>query len=157
MIDPEPADAPGGSDSDTFKQNRRSTNGRPPGAKDSAPRRKRSGDRPVTRAQKIWAKSILKNIAEVINPVILQTYAKKNMRSLTEEQSKDAEYMTIGTLFNLTQDASSKDDISRAAATEFNHSLITSYFEMVRETEAALGRSLTADERRDLAAEVYAS
>lgn len=148
-------DQGGGDDSDTFQQNRRSVNGRPPGATDQTPRRRRSGDTPVLRASKIWAKAIQKDIAEVINPVILQSFGKKNMRSLNAEQTKDAEYMAVGTLFNMDPAKCSPEDIAEASGKDFNDNLIKSYFQSIEDIEEELARSLSADERRDLAAEIY--
>ena len=142
------------SDSDTFKQGRRSTNGRPPGAKDSKPRQ-RNRSKPVLRASKIWSKSAQKNIADVINPIFLQAEGKKNMRSLDSEQSKLAEYLALGTLFNLQPEKFTEQDILAAHASDYNESAIIEFRNTVKETETQLGRSLTADEKRDVAAEIY--
>ncbi len=60
--------------------------GRPPGSRDSAPR-KPVRFTPKTRAQlSLWAQKAQDRIAELLNPGFLQTFGRKNMRSLTREE-----------------------------------------------------------------------
>lgn len=137
-------------DDDTFKQNRKSMNGRPPGSKDAV-KRKRNKNKTIVRANKIWAKSIQKDIDQVVNPIILSQFNKKNMRSLNSEEKSVAEYVKLGTLFNLKSGKTNEEDIIIASSSQFKINLINEYNSTIKEIP-----NLTVEQKKDIAADIFA-
>lgn len=77
----------------------RSGQGRPKTSKDSKKRKTKT-----FRARSMiesWARSTQAKISEALNPAILATYNKKNMRQLTTQQAEDAENIKFGVLCSL--------------------------------------------------------
>jgi hypothetical protein len=48
-----------------------------------------------------WARAAQNKITETVNPAVLATHNKKNMRQLTTEQAEDAENIKFGVLCSL--------------------------------------------------------
>lgn len=83
----------------------KSKGGRPGGAKDSV-KRKPKKVKPISGSSAflnnfMWATEAQKEIADIINPGLLTTFGKKNMRSLTEEEKELADNARITILCNL--------------------------------------------------------
>jgi hypothetical protein len=79
--------------------------GRPLNSKDTD-KRKQKTVKPRTAASKlmntfVWANTVQEEIAEIVNPAILGTYKKKNMRSLTAKEKEVADYLNFSVLCNL--------------------------------------------------------
>lgn len=134
--------------------------GRPKAKKDSA-KRKTKTFRPKTKATiEIWAADAQKTIAELLNPGILQTYGKKNMRSLTASEAAEAEHIRFAALCNLepfveiTQDKvlSALNDGSMAKK------VYNMYTECIAECASLYpDKQLSIEEQRRIQASVYAS
>ncbi len=134
--------------------------GRAPGKKDSK-KRKTKTFRPKTKATiEIWAADAQKTIAELLNPGILQTYGKKNMRSLTSQEAAEAEHIRFAALCNLepfveiTQDKvlSALNDGSMAKK------VYNMYTECIAECASVYpDKQLSIEEQRIIQASVYAS
>lgn len=75
--------------------------GRPPNRKETKKRK----PKPKTSVTKtaanaiIWATGAYEKISEIISPVILKNFKKKNMRQLTQEEASEAEYLKASILF----------------------------------------------------------
>jgi hypothetical protein len=75
--------------------------GRPKMSKDKQ-KRKIKTVRPRTKGTiTFWAKDAQAKISELLNPILLAHYNKKNMRSLTDAQWKEAETIKFGVLCNI--------------------------------------------------------
>jgi hypothetical protein len=77
----------------------RSGQGRPKTSKDSKKRKAKT-----FRARSMiesWARAAQNKITETVNPAVLATHNKKNMRQLTTEQAEDAENIKFGVLCSL--------------------------------------------------------
>lgn len=89
--------------------------GRPKTKKDSK-KRKTKTVRPRTRGTiEFWAKEAQGAISESVNKVILAHYDKKNMRSLTDEQAKQAESIKFGVLCNIEPFTDVNDEVIQEA------------------------------------------
>ncbi len=125
--------------------------GRPKGAKDST-KRKTKRFAPKTKASlELWASTAQEKIAEILNPVILESFAKKNMRSLTDKEGQIAEKIKFGVLFSMEPFTDlSKDNIGTAfiESETLPEDIYTAYSTLYAETQADMGRNLTSDEVR---------
>lgn len=78
--------------------------GRPPGTKDTVPRKKRDFQ-PVQKAHvKLWADKMQEKIAKEVTPIILEVYGKKSVRELTAEQFDALEKLKFEILCSLRMD-----------------------------------------------------
>jgi len=107
----------------------------------------------------MWAREAQHSIAEILNPYVLEFYEKKNMRSLSAEETQAAEDLKFAVLANLEPFCEITDeDIQEMAAEQ--PKLATSYRKMVKKfTQAAIdgkGRQPTIDELRTIQATTYA-
>jgi hypothetical protein len=132
--------------------------GRPKNSKDTV-KRKTKTFTPRTKASlELWASSAQEKIAETINPMLLQSFAKKNMRSLTDNEAQIAERVKFGVLFNVEPFTElTKDAIADAfkAIQDLPNELYTEYKDICEEAKADLGRALTFDEIRHIQTYLY--
>jgi hypothetical protein len=81
----------------------KSGQGRPPGKKDSTKRKRKivkaSAVANITTAFS-WARATQESIAKIVNPWYLQMIDKKNMRSLSDEESRNVELLKYAVLCN---------------------------------------------------------
>lgn len=132
--------------------------GRPKNTKDTQ-KRKTPVFKPKSKAAMIaWAKIAQEKIAETITPVILSSFAKKNVRSLTNEQNAALEKIKFEILCKLEYgDELTPALLSSVAIAEIDVSHIhVDIAESKRELSAVLGRDLTINEVRDLQSAYFA-
>ena len=130
--------------------------GRPFNSKDSSPRKRRF--KPVVKAMELWASDAQEKIATLVNPVVLAKFEKKNMRSLTDEQTCESEKLKFHILFRhdpLTE--VSEASITEAAAKPFPAAQYKKYTEAAKETQQLLGRELTFAELHSIQVGIYAN
>lgn len=82
--------------------------GRPGGSTDKSKRKPKSvTPRKSVKASsnfvnlQLWAQSAYKEIAEIINPIMLELFQKENMRQLTIAEAEEVEKVKFGILFNV--------------------------------------------------------
>lgn len=125
--------------------------GRPKMSKDTQ-KRKTKDFKPRTGATlDIWAQGAQEKIADIINPLILEFYDKKNLRSLSSEESKNLEYIKTQTLFSLKPFVKIDPDKISANIKNTNSQtkkLILGYEHWVKSVSNDLGRSLTTEENK---------
>ena len=134
--------------------------GRPKMSKDTD-KRKTKEFKPRTGATlDIWAQDAQEKIAGIINPLILEFYDKKNLRSLSNGESKNLEFIKTQALFSLSPFAKIDPDkissniknISKNAKT-----LISGYEYWVRSISNNLRRNLTTEEQKLVKSIYYSS
>lgn len=77
--------------------------GRPTSVKETKKRKPKPKGRPSTKASMFtWATNAYSKISEIMNPVLLKTVSKTNMRKLTEEEADSFELIKFRALCNLT-------------------------------------------------------
>lgn len=131
--------------------------GRPKTSKDTT-KRKTKTFTPRTKASlSIWASEAQEKIAETLNPVILNSFNKKNMRSLTNKEHKIAELIKLGVLFNMEPFTScSKENIKLAFEKNENiDNEIRKINNIISNISSDLNRSLTLSEIHQIYIEVY--
>jgi hypothetical protein len=133
--------------------------GRPRNSKDSE-KRKTKKFVPQTGAKlQIWADSAQDSISELLNPVLLEFYNKKNMRSLSNSQYDEAEVTRTKILLsaqpyaNINQDyiTSSLEIIQSQNINE----LYSYYLQFLNSMRSSLARELTTHELKSIKSYFY--
>ena len=75
--------------------------GRPKNSKDSEPRKTKRFSPQTGASLSIWANNIQDKISNIINPIMLDFYNKKNLRSLSHEENKELEKIKTKIFFSL--------------------------------------------------------
>ena len=148
------AKKPGSSKTKTNK-----TPGRKTGTNDTTTRKKATF-RPKTKASTlaIWARAAQEVISDILNPFLLNTFSKKNMRSLSSEQMSEAEKIRFGVLCNLEPMSTiNEETIYKALETKASSTALLTYREWENQVSDSMKRSLTMEERKNIQAHVYAA
>ena len=131
--------------------------GRPKNSRDVIQRERRTFKPKQKAAIEIWAKQAQEEISKAVNSSILDTFNKKNMRSLNNEQSRHAEMMKFEILCNLSVGEELSEEAIFAAvnkdAAPGIHEECNSWIVAASEQ---IGRRLTIEEIRNLRAAFYA-
>ena len=131
--------------------------GRPKNSRDVIQRERRTFKPKQKAAIEIWAKQAQDEISKAVNSSILDTFNKKNMRSLNNEQSRHAEMMKFEILCNLPVGQELSEEAIFAAvnkdAAPGIHEECNSW---IVEASEQIGRRLTIEEIRNLRAAFYA-
>lgn len=130
--------------------------GRPKNSKDKSPRESRTVN-PITKAvTQAKAKIAQEAISKIVNPLILEMYKKKDLRSLSSTQTDEAESIKFGVLYNLSSlsDTSPKN-IHRALSKAIPSDISLSYNNWIGEFVKEIGRKPTLEESRSIQAVIY--
>lgn len=127
--------------------------GRPSNSRDQVPRKRRRFI-PRTKAQ-IWGSSAQQEISNIVNPLILTFYNKKNLRSLSDEEAEAAEKMRFNVLMSLEPFSEVTANSVKSGVSDFNTEAYTTFSEEILELQGSLGRALTMEEKRTIQLEVY--
>lgn len=146
--------APGASNTIKKKPKGKPGAGRPKTSKDKQKRKKRSFR--ARSMMELWARSAQDQIAKVINPVILETFGKKNLRQLTNEESQQAEMIKFGVLANISPDSEITDEKIVASLNVPVSSQDKIWYKGLADIfEQKHGRTPSIDEARNLQIFVY--
>lgn len=132
--------------------------GRPKNKKDSTKRKTKTFTPRSKAVLEIWAGVTQAAIAEVVNPLILERFQKKNMRSLTNEEAAIAERIRFETLWNLTPmgEVSEATILAALQAGGVHEKVFASSDSLIAGISKDLNRKLTLDEIRTVQAAMYA-
>lgn len=133
--------------------------GRPKLSKDKT-KRKTKDFAPQTGAKLLlWANETQDKISETINPIILEYFSKKNLRSLSKQESLMLEQIKTSALFNSQPfckiDKNYIDGILENANNQNN--IVYKYYAWFRELQSEMGRDLTVDETKHAKSSFYIS
>lgn len=133
--------------------------GRPKNSKDSG-QRKTKIFKPQTGAKLLlWASETQDKISQIINPLLLDFYNKKNLRSLSSEETKELDLIKTKILFSI--DPFSLIDSDRITSclasldTLDKNQIIIAYSVWLKELKADLNKELTVDEHKQAKASFY--
>lgn len=131
--------------------------GRQKGQKDSAPRKTKKFTPKSKAVTEAWANIAQEHISEFLREPILNMYGKKNLRSLSAEQAKEAEMLKFGVLFNLEPlQKVDEEDIAKALAKPLPSYAKQTHKNICTHLSAALNKTLTNDEIRQVQSTIYA-
>jgi hypothetical protein len=140
--------------------------GRPKGKKDTQPRQERTPkirtsanveDMSKFIVHQAWAKEAYGKISELVTPVVLSRFGKKNLRALSAQQFQQLEDVKFDLLMGATLFSEITPEYISSAATmkpSFAHRKV--YQELCAEMRSRINRDLTVEELRNIQSSVYA-
>ena len=133
--------------------------GRPKNSKDSE-KRKTKVFKPHTGAKLLlWASDAQDKISQIVNPILLEFYNKKNLRSLSNEETKELDLIKTKILFTLDPlSVVNENDTVQTLANldKFNkHDKVSAYSIWLKELKSDLNKDLTVDEQKQAKASFY--
>jgi hypothetical protein len=132
--------------------------GRPKNSKDSSTR-KTKVFKPQTGANIIWANKAQDKINEYINPIMLEFYGKKNLRSLTASESKELDSLKTKLLFSLEPNTKISQEYIVNKINDINSSEIntvySSYCNWIKSLASQLQEDLSVDDIKHAKASFY--
>jgi hypothetical protein len=129
--------------------------GRPKLSKDKEQRKERTFSPRTGASLLLWANETQDKISEIINPILLDFYGKKNLRSLSAEQSKELENVKSSILFNSDPFCTINKDHIVNQLGELNQQYLNSYSVWLRQLASDLNRDLTVDDQKQAKASFY--
>lgn len=135
--------------------------GRPKMSKDTK-KRKTKTFKPRTGATlDIWAQDAQDKISAIVNPLILDFYKKKNLRSLSSEEAKNLEYIKTQVLFSVQPYSAIENEKIAAnlsqVVEDHTKKLILGYEYWVKVIASDLNRVLTTEEQKLVKSIYYSS
>lgn len=133
--------------------------GRPKNSKDTE-QRKQKNFSPQTGAKiMFWANEAQDKISKIINPILLEFYNKKNLRSLSNEEVLELDSIKTKILFSLDPltDITEENVVSKLKhlSAQQTNEIITHYNKWSNELRSLLNKELTVDEQKQAKASFY--
>lgn len=133
--------------------------GRPKNSKDSQ-KRKTKVFKPQTGAKLLlWASDAQDKISQIVNPILLDFYSKKNLRSLSNEEQKELDLVKTKILFALDPlSVIASDQIIEMLGNLDNfdkNETVAAYSVWLKELKSDLNKELTVDEQKQAKASFY--
>ena len=129
--------------------------GRPKLSKDKEKRQTKTFSPRTGAKLSLWAYSAQDRINDLVNPIILSFYNKKNVRSLSSSEYSSLEDIKNYVFFNLTP----YDNIDRynlqAYLSNKNNNVLLQYYNWLKALKTDLDRDLTVDEIKQAKASFY--
>jgi hypothetical protein len=129
--------------------------GRPKLSKDTVKRKDRKFAPQTGASLLLWAAEAQDKISDIINPVLLDFYGKKNLRSLSNEQIKELENIKTSILFNTKPFCTINNEQILAKLTDLNQAELVSYSVWLRQLASDLNRDLSVDDQKQAKASFY--
>jgi hypothetical protein len=129
--------------------------GRPKLSKDTVKRKDRKFTPQTGASLLLWAAEAQDKISDIINPVLLDFYGKKNLRSLSNEQIKELENIKTSILFNTKPFCTINNEQILAKLTDLNQAELVSYSVWLRQLASDLNRDLSVDDQKQAKASFY--
>jgi hypothetical protein len=121
--------------------------GRPPSSKDSS---KRSPKKfaPQTGAKLIlWCAQAQEQINKIVNPIMLEFFNKKNLRSLSNQEIEELEKLKSSIFFNLDPFCTiSQEKILNTINSPLNNTIINEYSVWLKQLSLSIGKEISTDE-----------
>ena len=133
--------------------------GRPKNSKDTT-QRKTKVFRPQTGAKLLlWSSEAQDKISDIVNPVLLDFYNKKNLRSLSNDETKELDLVKTKLLFTLEPFTSVSSELIMATLTNLDqcnkNEARVEYSVWLKELKADLNKELTVEEHKQAKASFY--
>jgi hypothetical protein len=107
----------------------------------------------------LWANEAQEKINEIINPILLDFYAKKNLRSLSKAESKEMDIVKTKILFSLQPHCIIDDSIINKVFANIQSNdhttVISGYNNWLKPIKTQINRDLTVEEIKQLKSSFY--
>jgi hypothetical protein len=133
--------------------------GRPKLSKDTEKRADRKFSPRTGAKLLIWATNAQEKISDIINPIILEFYLKKNLRTLSNSETDELESLKTSILLNLTPYSKiDSDSVSMISAGYLysNNPIVINFNNWIKALRSDLNRDLSVDETKQAKASYYA-
>jgi len=132
--------------------------GRPKNSKDKTKRKQKKFVPKSKASLEIWASAAQNAIAEFMNPLVLASYSKKNMRSLSNVEFNTSEKLKFGVLLSLEPYSVLDNKVIENAFSNLKNidkGIYTRYTNLYNQTSIDIGRTLTVEESHKLQIYLY--
>jgi hypothetical protein len=133
--------------------------GRPKLSKDSSTRQSKKFSPQTGASLMLWANEAQEKINEIINPILLDFYAKKNLRSLSKTESKEMDIVKTKILFSLQPHCTIDDSIINKVFANIQSNdhitVISGYNNWLKPIKTQINRDLTVEEIKQLKSSFY--
>jgi hypothetical protein len=107
----------------------------------------------------LWANEAQDKINDMLNPILLDFYNKKNLRSLSKAESKEMDSVKTKILFSLTPTCTIDPDLMTKALENIHAkehaTIIEAYNNWLKPIKTEINRDLTVDEIKQLKSSFY--
>lgn len=154
LTPPKPPHAAPISQSDSLPKE--SGEGRPKLSKDNQKRKDRTFSPRTGASLRLWATYAQDEIGSIINPILLEFFSKKNLRSLSNLETKQLEDLKTNILFRLSPYTSINEaEIIKQINEPVDASLINNYYNWLKLISLDMKRDLTVEEIKQAKASFY--
>lgn len=129
--------------------------GRPKLSKDKQQRQQRTFLPQTGASLQLWASAAQDSISEIINPILLDFYGKKNLRSLSNDQTKELENVKSSILFNSKPFCTINKEYIQEKLSNLDNQYLSNYSVWLRQLASQLNRDLTVDDQKQAKASYY--
>jgi hypothetical protein len=130
--------------------------GRPKNSKDSDKRKDREFAPQTGASLMMKSIGIQDKIADIINPVFLEFYNKKNMRSLSQAEYDETDRVKTSVLFAIKpSDVLTEDLIKRKIIASQNLNAVSQYENFIKQIKSNIDKDLTTEDYKQLKAYFY--
>jgi hypothetical protein len=133
--------------------------GRPKLSKDSTKRKTKTFSPRTGASLMIWANSAQDKISEIINPIILEYYNKKNLRSLSHDETVHLEKLKTHILLNINPFSSIDNSIIDQVTQDLSNTnhILANYYNWLKILQIELDKDLSVEELKQAKASYYLS
>ena len=129
--------------------------GRPKLSKDTRKRQTKTFQPQSGAALLLWASEAQEKISEIINPMMLDFYQKKNLRSLSSEQTKELESLKTNIFFNTEPFCIIDQNYIQGKINSLNNGLISAYSVWLKQLSSTLNKELSVEDQKQAKASFY--
>jgi len=129
--------------------------GRPKLSKDTEKRKDKTFTPQTGAKLLIWSSSAQDQISSIINPIILEYYDKKNLRSLSNLENNELEQIKTNILFNTKPFAKINDNNIVEYINASTNNITKSFYNWLNLIKLELSRELTVDEIKQAKSSFY--
>lgn len=129
--------------------------GRPRLSKDQNKRKERTFKPQTGAALHLWATAAQDKISEIINPIMLDFYGKKNLRTLSSNENKELEDIKTSILLNTNPFCTINSDYILSKFDQLNYSQLGQYSVWLRSLASDLDRDLSVEDQKQAKASFY--
>jgi hypothetical protein len=133
--------------------------GRPKNSKDGQQRKQKQFSPQTGATIQLWAEAAQDTIADIVNPILLEFYNKKNMRSLSNSQYEEAEAIRTKILLSAQPNSSIEQESIDKILSNINNNKIEGlykyYQEFLHTMISSYSRELTVNELKQLKSYFY--
>lgn len=130
--------------------------GRPKNSKDSSKRKEKEFAPQTGASLMMKSLGLQEKISEIINPIFLEFYKKKNMRSLSQLEYDETDRVKASILFSISPSDNLNEELvmSKIVSSE-GSKVVAQYENFIKQIKSNINKDLTTDDHKQLRAYFY--